>query len=329
MPLDEKLLPSLAGLWKDEIKRRIKKLGATGDDCSPFSLAELVSMSAEPRNAANGGWVHENQYRQQMAAIATNERLKSDGQSVSFHHFVERSPFEATIPSALDSVQDLFPGSLHVKQSENFTSQLAPGEEPRPDILIDESRIFSLGLEDVADESDTSISDSLSQIMYDGQTQSSNDPNPEPSVGKEFDAPLVGKFDGKLSHIPPLCERPTTLLQLERIGIRKSSKPINSQEDMFEIDDEFTSDIHPHSETVKRSTPQVSGPGSTKRIKLSHNDNGSVARLLFPLGRSVGLSGNLSTDDHPLEDQSMKLDDGLTCMIHPSCRHIRTIFSIT
>ena len=51
---DEKLVHSMAGLWKDETRRRKSKLSNPQSGSSPFPAEVLVSMSADPRNSQPG-----------------------------------------------------------------------------------------------------------------------------------------------------------------------------------------------------------------------------------------------------------------------------------
>lgn len=48
---DEKFVPSLASLWRDESRRRRLRMGMPNSSGSPFPAEVLVSMSADTRNA--------------------------------------------------------------------------------------------------------------------------------------------------------------------------------------------------------------------------------------------------------------------------------------
>lgn len=51
---DEKLVHSMAGLWRDETRRRKARMGDTEPGSSPFPPEVLVSVSADPRNSQPG-----------------------------------------------------------------------------------------------------------------------------------------------------------------------------------------------------------------------------------------------------------------------------------
>ncbi len=108
LPLDAKFVQSMAGLWKDETRRRKARLGFTDPNSSPFPPEVLVTMSAEPRNSQAGGWIHEEEYRQKVAKVASEEQEQSDGRKVTFDNFIKSVPFEGTLKTALESVEDLY-----------------------------------------------------------------------------------------------------------------------------------------------------------------------------------------------------------------------------
>ena len=63
---NDKFVPSMAGLWKDETLRRKRRMGLTDPSSSPFPPDVLVSMSADTRDTGKGGWIHEEEYRELM-----------------------------------------------------------------------------------------------------------------------------------------------------------------------------------------------------------------------------------------------------------------------
>jgi len=65
---EDKFVHSMAGLWRDETKRRKKRMGLTDPSSSPFPPEVLISMSADLREEA-GGWIHEEEYRELMLQL--------------------------------------------------------------------------------------------------------------------------------------------------------------------------------------------------------------------------------------------------------------------
>jgi DNA polymerase zeta len=110
---DVKLVYSMAGLWKDETRRRKLRMPNPKSGSSPFPQDALVSMSADPRDSQPQGWIHEEEYRQQILSLITDEREDGgDGDEVSFESFVDRRAEQDTLKTALQSVEDLYPVNL-------------------------------------------------------------------------------------------------------------------------------------------------------------------------------------------------------------------------
>ncbi|BDD63382.1 DNA polymerase zeta [Monascus purpureus] len=105
----ERLVPSMAGLWQDETRRRRKRLGIVDPQSNPFDPEDLISMSVGTRDHSNGKWAHEEEYRQMVSQIASRERLQnSSGGVMSFKDFVKSKSFEEQIKTASNSVGDFF-----------------------------------------------------------------------------------------------------------------------------------------------------------------------------------------------------------------------------
>ncbi|EMC98032.1 hypothetical protein BAUCODRAFT_120942 [Baudoinia panamericana UAMH 10762] len=119
LPPEEKLVHSMAGLWKDETKRRKKRMGITDPSSSPFPPEVLVSMSADPRNDRKGGWRHEEEFRESVEALARQEWKARGGTDMSFESFA--GPQEADgVQTVLDSVNELFHERLSAEWSRKY-----------------------------------------------------------------------------------------------------------------------------------------------------------------------------------------------------------------
>lgn len=90
LPIDAKLVQSMAGLWKDETRRRKARLGMTDSDGTPFPPEVLVTMSADPRNSQAGGWIHEDEYRERVEQLARDENEQGDRRKVGFESFCQK-----------------------------------------------------------------------------------------------------------------------------------------------------------------------------------------------------------------------------------------------
>ncbi|KAK3944003.1 hypothetical protein QBC46DRAFT_416957 [Diplogelasinospora grovesii] len=113
-PLPEtKLVHSMADLWRDETKRRKRRMGNMDPKSSPFPPEDLVSMSADPRNAPPSNWLHEEEYRREIRVLVEQEAAgRADGKQPTFSDYVETIPLADTVKTVAESVEDLFPENL-------------------------------------------------------------------------------------------------------------------------------------------------------------------------------------------------------------------------
>ncbi|OLL22088.1 DNA polymerase zeta catalytic subunit [Neolecta irregularis DAH-3] len=98
-PSDQKLVQSMAELWKDEVRRR----EARGQ--SPEVSVPFTAESRDPHPE----WLHEADYRERLEEIIQREKAQGDGHVPKFETFVRPTPFEAKVQSSFESVTDLFP----------------------------------------------------------------------------------------------------------------------------------------------------------------------------------------------------------------------------
>ncbi|KAK2757346.1 DNA polymerase zeta [Arachnomyces sp. PD_36] len=269
---DVKMVHSMAGLWKAETERRKKQLGLSDSRSTPFSLKELVSMSADPRNTENGDWIHEEEYRSHMKELAKDEQRKSDGMKPSFNTFVKKTPFESFVKTALESVEDLYFENLQALGLEKATSQTAEGEADRADAQVDKNRILSLELEGSSGDSRSGSG---------GQTPQTQDELE--ASGKSGEEQLNDSFfDGVLNmpelddhhHVAPEDGGLASSSEREKFGVRKADRPIDIEEDEFEIPDEFVSEMLPLSKPRKRRRAFITDDGpSKKRVIVSETGN--------------------------------------------------------
>jgi DNA polymerase zeta len=112
LPPDEKLVQSMAGLWRDETRRRKSRMSNPDPGSSPFPPEVMISMSADPRNSQPGGWIHEEEYREKIMSLISDEKNKSDGAKLSFGTFVKPAPFDSSVRTCLEAVEDLYPENL-------------------------------------------------------------------------------------------------------------------------------------------------------------------------------------------------------------------------
>lgn len=284
---DEKLVHSMAGLWRDETRRRKARMGITDPGSSPFPPDVLVSVSADPRNSQPGGWIHEEEYREKMFGIMTDEKIKSDGQKLSFDNFVEKAPFEARIKTTLESVEDLFPENLKylamsqkAAAADGSPSDTHIGQEAE----VDESRVMLFEEEDYPYESDEDLAREIeiSQVKHedrvdhpvrDGENlEAITNPTARPGddeFAEQFRDPLDPAPFGE-------AQGPTSSTEMEALGIRDAGDYRYAEEDAFEIPSEYASDIT--AATKRRAIEGKRNPKSEplqKRRKFTHDEPSS------------------------------------------------------
>ncbi|RDW77392.1 putative catalytic subunit of DNA polymerase zeta UPR-1 [Coleophoma cylindrospora] len=176
LPPTEKLVQSMAGLWRDETRRRKSKMVNPTPGSSPFPPEVMISMSADPRYSQAGGWIHEEEYREMIMALITDEGSKSDDRKVSFESFVKPAPLDATVKTSLQAVEDLYPENLRPAlglESEIDLSDIPNGQN---NTEVDENRLRGFGLEvddDFPYDSDEEVMRGLelSQLRKGDQTE--------------------------------------------------------------------------------------------------------------------------------------------------------------
>lgn len=118
LPTGMKFVQSMAELWKDENRRR----GINGQ-----SLDYVAPLSADWRST-NGGWIHEEEYKEKIAELIDDERRKLS-RPVHFNNYVKRTPFEGLVQTVLDSVMDMFPNNQSASWMEGRTTPNQQAED--------------------------------------------------------------------------------------------------------------------------------------------------------------------------------------------------------
>ncbi|KAG9672380.1 putative DNA polymerase zeta catalytic subunit, partial [Aureobasidium melanogenum] len=157
---EEKYVQSMAGLWRDETIRRKKRMGITDPGSSPFPPEVLVSMSHDPRNTENGGWIHEEEFRKLVEELAKDERDRMGGSAPSFDTFVKPREEGFPVQTTLESVEELFHEKWQFASADapqHLTQRLAHDGLDSGEALVDESSIFQLMADEQSYESDEEI----------------------------------------------------------------------------------------------------------------------------------------------------------------------------
>ncbi|KAI4154482.1 MAG: hypothetical protein LQ341_000334 [Variospora aurantia] len=252
---DEKLVYSMAGLWRDETRRRKARLGDSNPGSSPFPPEVLVSVSADPRNSQPGGWIHEGEYWEKVRTLIKEERAKSDGGKLNFDSFVKKTSFEGSVKTSLEAVEDLFPDNLDQLSTSQKVSQMRDSNEiPVFDEAdVDVNRALALTDDDFQDESDEEIArenemsqrrhgDMIDERLADdglGQAEK-HEKTKQPEV---LSAEQTDNNGGSKCTPPSDLPNPQSSSELGGIGIRNICDTASFEEDDFKVPTEFATYI--------------------------------------------------------------------------------------
>ena len=278
---EEKLVQSMAGLWRDETRRRKARMGELDPGSSPFPPEVLVSVSADPRNSQPGGWIHEQEYMEKINHIVEDEKYKGEGKTVDFDRFVERDPSETHIKTSLESVEDLFPDNLaRVTISGRASQVVIPGEDAVGVEIpeVDETRILSYEGDEFSYESDEELARELeiSQKRNGDQIEAhleqfANEGINEPMYEDENTLQNRNRSENALatkkSSSSGDAQGPTSSTELETLGIRQAGDYDHMDDDAFEIPLDFTSDI-----SAWKGKEKSTNEPSRKKRKVSHGE---------------------------------------------------------
>ena len=281
---EEKLVHSMAGLWRDETRRRKARMGDTDQGSSPFPPEVLISVSADPRNTQPGGWIHEEEYKEKVTTIV-NEEKKRDGQAIGFDNFVKQIPYEDLVKTALQSVEDLFPTNLSQRSTPYESSQndsTSANMLEDDGIDVDENRILDFNENDLTYESDEELAREMeiSQQKKVDQVEEDLDKSDNTSAVYDDGADPYEDSNQFKDPLDPISDEnlagPTSSAELEALGIRNAGDYSHIDEDAFEIPSAYASDITSAIANHERGKACVLDVGDmSKRRKLIHDDGTS------------------------------------------------------
>ncbi|OAQ98581.1 hypothetical protein LLEC1_01554 [Akanthomyces lecanii] len=174
LPGDMKLVHSMAGLWKDETARRQRRMPQLKPGSTPFPPEALVPMSAEPRALLSQAWIHEDEYKMKIEELAAADRENIGPVLPTFDDFLRPVPFEATIQTVLQSVEDLHPTSL-VPALGLPSGVSASKIDPASSIEVDEHKARQANAADESFYFQESDDEALHQLMKDEEQDSASE----------------------------------------------------------------------------------------------------------------------------------------------------------
>ena len=278
---DEKLVQSMAGLWRDETMRRKARMGELDPGSSPFPPEVLVSVSADPRNSQPGGWIHEQEYIEKINEIVEDEKYNREGKTINFDEFVGKNPSEIHVQTSMESVEDLFPDNLaRVAASERTSQAVMAGEDAIEAAVpeVDETRILSYNGDDFLYESDEELARALdiSQKKHGDEVEAHleqfasegvNEPIYEDGDTLQNGNCSENALSAKKSPSSGDAQGPTSSTELEALGIRQAGNYDHTDDDAFEIPLDFTSDI-----SAEKAKEKLAHEPSRKKRKVSHGE---------------------------------------------------------
>ncbi len=320
---DEKLVHSMAGLWRDEIRRRKARMPEAAPGSSPFPPEVMISMSAEARSTPRGGWIHEEEYMAKVKDIIQEEKNKSDGCKVRFEGFVKKAPFEGLVKTTLESVEDVYPGNI-AKIILPDPSAMEPEHVESGDkggnISVDESRIPKFENDGPNDDFDDDL-DQGTEYTLPRQGDHVEEKHGEGGVSEaRYDDTRPGG-DAYMQQFldpidQPVTSGPNTAINLDGLGIRESSSDVEySEEDGFDIASDYASHVgaarlRDHSRKAETSViPDVQPPRKKRKTSPSQRDIGTSERDLgnsnFVIrADSVDSQESIHSQDHGKASQS-------------------------
>jgi len=312
LPPEEKLVHSMAGLWKDETRRRKLRMGLTNPSSSPFPPDVLVSMSADPRNDAKGGWIHEEEFREMIDQLVSEERKARGGGDITFETFEAGKETNDDVPTVLESVIDLFHVTLTSKWAANGDHK--PRGDAEPDNLaqaeqvngaiVDLKTITQLAEEDEyeSDEeaakvkaltqrqklADAGLGDDMGEAKVKGET-ADIEAAAERLDNARVPARAVENANGTgiKRHAPDdsegMFKKPRTSSQQDGMGLRQGGFRVQDARRRQPENPSLHSEADKPKEEVANTTNGPTLPPSGQPPKLSHQSSSeSSQRLSFP-----------------------------------------------
>lgn len=275
LPPEEKLVHSMAGLWKDETRRRKMRMGITDPTSSPFPPEVLVSMSADPRNDSKGGWIHEDEFREMVDELAQQERKARGGGDISFESFERQKPEEDGVQTVLESVEDLFCETLlrNWKTDGGVGTQYEAGAEhidaagSGDDALVDMGSITNVNSDEgyLSDEEEA-------KTMAMTQKQKLADAGVDGATGEAKVHGSASEIEAEAEHLDETEVRPEAVQHAEDIS-RKRPAPGNSQGPLKRAKLDTIAEDRPQTRQVPFRVQDARRPGRASRAQKDNEAN--------------------------------------------------------
>ena len=274
---DERLVHSMAGLWRDETRRRKATMPDSDPNSTPFPPEVLISMSAQPRSSPRSGWIHEDEYMQVLREIIAQERVGVHGQKPTFESFAEKASAFARIKSALESVEDLYPENLFRMATPKSTIVPASSSEAGnrgANVDVDESLIFENQENDsiYGSDQDTLIAPDAAAIVDHDAIEKTDEKARRRAGGRKEGKSFASNKPKAVSvdsdrYLPR--GGPMTASELAELGIYDANNMAQASQDKFAIPLDYTNGVGRHRVPLgNHVTTRTAGQMPYKRRKL-------------------------------------------------------------
>jgi len=257
VPLEEKLVHSMAELWRDEERRQARR----GEN-QPVPSMYTSGSRIDVEDGGKGPWIHENEMRAKLEDVIRGERARSDGHALQFESFVKQTKFQSLVQTALESVTDMFPSELpsSSQKKENYVGLNPPSGHLRedsgdfPSAHVDEPRILALlnDMESSTNNAHVGESDYVSESSYESPSEI------------DFDDDLLGREQ----------KEPQGVLLQRRISSHGQKTPVMNSDILdFSDDLDVDFDVSP-SPTGSRFNPKTQSSSNIERAREGYSFNG-------------------------------------------------------
>jgi DNA polymerase zeta len=298
LPPEEKLVHSMAGLWKDETRRRKRRMGLTNPTSSPFPPEVLVSMSADPRNNTKGGWIHEDEFREMIDQLVSEERKARGGGDISFEAFETGKETKDDVPTVLESVVDLFHDTLVSKwasdglgkEHEQSNVEHLTQTKPEDDSLVDLGTIAQL-----ADEDEYESDEEAAMVKALTQRQKLADAGLGNDMGEAKVSGDAREIEAAAEHMDDATVPPEALEHAESIGAKR--RALDEGQDIFK---------KPRISTQQENVPSK---GKMFRVQDAKRPQQKSDEHKPDMASSVGKAkANANTNEPPLPPSGQPLN---------------------
>ncbi|KAJ6264149.1 DNA polymerase zeta catalytic subunit [Drechslerella dactyloides] len=249
-PLDQKLVPSMAELWRDEQRRRKMK------DIGVESFGVVFSAATREMH---GGWVHEEEYRDRIAELIEMEAAARDRRP-RWDTFVRNDERSRMIKTTWETVEDFYPSA-----EGDEVAQMPPEVfQSASSVDVDEEGIFR------ADDA---------QVVPDELADKDEDEDEEDAGDEVLEDGAIEKMEEKLSQ----TVIPTD--DFGDFGVLPLSESWSYVAHDFNIPAELFSMIAP---PVRGETGGIEVKGVERPLKLRKLDDGSYEiRTARPIAKAA------------------------------------------